>query len=91
MAITDQQALEVISHICGDGFCEDLDMRADATPDEEWALSPDLKLAQEKLSKIYCIAHSMVVSNSCYRMHDDWRKEAEAAVAEMEAEKAQCR
>jgi hypothetical protein len=64
-------ALDAIDRLAGDDFCENLDMRAafDKPP-----LSPDLMLAQQKLSTIYQIAHSESPNHSCYGVHDSWRK-----------------
>ena len=72
MAVTDQQALHLINRITGDEFCEDLDLTDFSTP-----LTGDLKIAHEKLSLIYRIAHSMDQSGTCYRNHESWREEAE--------------
>ena len=67
---TDQDALDLINRICGDDFCEDVDMRyATMAPTD-----PDLKIALEKLSAVYRIAHSMVRSKVCYHVHEDWRQ-----------------
>ena len=82
--MTDQQALELISRICGDNFCEELDMRNSL----HRKLRGDLAVAHEKLGKVYRIAHALVTSHCCYPVHDDWRKEAEKMVVEMESEKA---
>ena len=81
--MTDQQALELISRICGDNFCEDLDIR-----NAHRKLHGELAVAHEKLGKVYRIAHALVTSHCCYSVHDDWRKEAERMVVEMESEKA---
>ena len=81
--MTDQQALETIERICGDDFCEDLSMKNltnDLTSDS------DLKTAADKLSAIYRIAHSLVQSHTCFRVHDDWREEAERMHAAMDME-----
>lgn len=73
--ITDQQALEVIERICGDDFCEDMDIQAALlVPPPEW--SPELRIAMEKLWTIWRIAHSIVKSHSCFGVHQDWREEA---------------
>ena len=76
----DQQALELISQICGDDFCEELDMR-----NAHRKLRGDLATAHEKLGKVYRIAHALVTSKVCYHVHDDWRKESERMVEAMEA------
>lgn len=75
--ITDQQALSTIERLCGDDFCEVLDMRSNE-------LTGDLKTAHEKLSAIYRIAHSLVASHICFENHDDWRKEAEETAKALE-------
>ena len=38
-------------------------------------LKGNLKYAIEVLGKIYRLTHSAVKSHSCYRVHEDWRKE----------------
>lgn len=70
--ITDQQALDAIQRICGDDFCEDLDLRTIDGP-----LLGDLGIAHEKLSAVYRIAHSLVKSNICHGVHGGWRDDAE--------------
>lgn len=69
--LTDQQAIHLIDRITGDDWCYDLDSR---TIREE--LTGDLKIAHEKLSLIYRIAHSMNRSATCHHAHQAWRKEA---------------
>ena len=81
--MNDQQALDLISRICGDNFCEELDMR-----NAHRKLSGDLAIAHEKLGKVYRIAHALVTSHCCYPVHEVWRKEAERLLVEMESEKA---
>ena len=71
---TDQQALSLIELITGDDFCEDLDMRAFSKGGES-QLTGDLRIAHEKLSRIYMIAHSMVRDSVCHHVHDNWRAE----------------
>ena len=78
----DQQALELISRIVSDNFCEDLDIR-----NAHRKLRGDLATAHEKLGKVYRIAHALVKTKVCYHVHDDWRKEAERMVEVMEQEK----
>jgi len=73
--MTDQQALEVIERICGDDFCEEMEMRG--LPDSE------LKTAVDKLTMIYKISHSLVRSKVCHHVHDDWRQEAERMAKEL--------
>ena len=68
---TDQDVIHRIARIAGDAFCEDLDLRVAFAPDE---VSPELKMANEKLALIYRLAHSHDTSARCYRVHDDWRK-----------------
>ena len=90
--MNDQQALELISRICGDDFCEELDMRVRSPHLSERAqrkMRGDLAAANEKLGKVYRIAHALVRSRDCYNVHDDWRKDAEKMVDVMEAERGQ--
>lgn len=90
--MNDQQALELISRICGDDFCEELDMRVRSPHLSERAqrkMRGDLAAANEKLGKVYRIAHALVRSRDCYHVHDDWRKDAEKMVDVMEAERGQ--
>ncbi len=72
--LNDQQVLSVIEFIAGDDFCEEMNMAQADGMDEQWPA--DLKTAVEKLMMIYRISHGHVQSNSCYRNHDSWRKEA---------------
>ena len=65
----DQAVLWAIEQLCGDDFCEILDMRAASEP-----LTGDLKIAHEKLSAIYKLSHSHVRSHSCHHAREDWRK-----------------
>lgn len=72
-ALSDQEVLDLIQHIAGDDFCEDLDMRAGSITD------PMLKTAHEKLSAIYRYSHAFVKANRCHGVHNDWREEARTA------------
>ena len=72
----DQAVLWAIEQLCGDDFCEILEMRDASEP-----LTGDLKIAHEKLSAIYKLSHSHVrshschhASHSCHHAHEDWRK-----------------
>ena len=66
---TDQQALSAIERICGDGFCEDAEIRLCTG-----GLSDDAKTAVSKLGYIYRLAHSMIRAKVCHHVHADWRK-----------------
>lgn len=66
----DQEALEAIERICGDDWCAEQDM---LQLDRE---DGDLKTAIDKLGEIYILAHSHILSNVCYHVHDDWRAKA---------------
>jgi hypothetical protein len=73
--VNDRELIETIERICGDDFCEDMEMRFAA--DENGDLPGDLKTAIEKLSLIYRMTHSAGRDHTCFRVHEDWRKEAE--------------
>lgn len=70
-AITDQEGLALIDRISGDDFCEDLACDAEFRPG---GLTEREKIAQEKLSEIYRIAHGLDRSNTCYSAHSAWRQ-----------------
>ncbi len=70
--------ITLIEHIAGDDFCEILDWDG---PHKE-----PLKTAHEKLSAIYRFAHSARVEAVCFARHEDWRKEADEAIAAMKAD-----
>lgn len=75
ITVTDQEALSAIERICGDDFCEYLDMR-----DMDETTNADLRTAHRKLSAVYRIAHSLVTGHVCFEVHSDWRKGAEETV-----------
>jgi hypothetical protein len=79
--LTDQQTIEIIDLLTGDDFCMDLEMRNADAP-----LTGDLKIAFDKLSRIYRIAHAQVQSHSCFEVHDDWRREAAQTFAALRNE-----
>ena len=64
-------ALEAIEEIVSDDFCEtaELELFKKRVKDK------NLKVAYEKLGKIYKIAHSFNPKHSCYNYHKDWRDE----------------
>ena len=67
------RALAAIEVLVSDDFCEDLEMRTIPTTPENQQLAGDLKTCEEKISKIYCIAHGEL-PHSCYGSHEEWRK-----------------
>lgn len=67
------ELLTAIEHQCGDEFCEDLDCTI--AFGEEPGMDPRLIEAQKRLSRIYILAHGHNKSHTCYRVHDDWRRE----------------
>jgi len=71
------RALEAIDCLAGDDFCEELDMS-----NMTRKLRGRLRMAHEKLSLIYQIAHAENSNNSCYRVHDDWRTLKESVLTD---------
>lgn len=79
--LNDRELLRVIEGIVADDFCENLDMRHEE-------LTGDLKIAKEKLSLIYRMAHSHDRDARCFPVHGKWREEAELVGSEMAKENA---
>ncbi len=71
---TDARVIAAIDRLAGDEFCADLEFRLAFHPEK---LTSTEKEAAEKLGRIYILAHAFNRSNSCYSVHESWRKELE--------------
>lgn len=80
------KVLSYLDSITGDDFCADLDIRAAFKPEE---LSKFEKSAHLKLSIVYRAAHGFDKTNTCYRVHDDWRRQTLEAADALRAEHGQ--
>ena len=74
MKIKDK-ALRVVEALVSDDFMENMEMRELDQPIV--ASQEDIILMVKKLRMIYRFIHSTQEDHSCYRVHDDWRKELE--------------
>jgi len=64
-----QKALQEIEEIVNDDFCESISFDS-----FKGRLNEREKTAADKLSKIYMLSHGNNKSNSCYPVHEAWRK-----------------
>lgn len=61
-------ALEAIEAIVGDDFCEDLNCQT-----IHGIKNPELATCEQKISRVYSIAHAENPNHSCHHVHNDWR------------------
>lgn len=77
--------IRLCESMVSDDFAFDLDARLHATDTPTPEMTADeVRLTNRKFSVIYQATHSFDPEHSCHRVHEDWRKEALARIAEME-------
>lgn len=75
--VTPEDLLLIIERICGDDFCEQLDL----TTFREGTL---IHTARAKLGMIYELTHSANTDHACHAEHANWRAEAARLAKELE-------
>lgn len=75
------ETLALIERIAADDFCSDVECRL-----LNGKYEGDAKEMAEKLRQIYCIAHSLNPTHSCYGSHEGWRKGAEGLYKKLMSE-----
>lgn len=78
-----RKVMQYLDSIAGDDFCCDLDAKAAFHPERLTEMEANAHL---KLSIVYRAAHGFDKANTCYAVHENWRKqtleEADAALAQ---------